>query len=206
MKMSEDNSQAILSAACLQLGMLGARITQTFSTRIERIGLTHKQVGLLAVVDGELAHSQREIAARLQVAPSLVVSLVDQLIELGAVKRERSTSDRRVQNIVLPISDATCWTQAQTSRRNSTANFVPTSRIPDKQHSTRYWPNSKQEAPLCCRAHREHWRRESVKVAAAPTNHSRGPHPHSSSKETGGRTRRTRRDVTPDKPDTTITE
>ncbi|MFT0848267.1 MarR family winged helix-turn-helix transcriptional regulator [Actinomycetaceae bacterium L2_0104] len=99
--MSEDNSQAILSAACLQLGMLGARITQTFSTRIERIGLTHKQVGLLAVVDGGLAHSQREIAARLEVAPSLVVSLVDQLIELGAVKRERSTSDRRVQNIVL---------------------------------------------------------------------------------------------------------
>ena len=101
MKMSEDNSGAILSAACFQLGMLGARITQTFSARIERIGLTHKQVGLLAVVDGGLANSQREIATRLQVAPSLVVSLVDQLIELSAVKRERSTSDRRVQVIVL---------------------------------------------------------------------------------------------------------
>lgn len=98
---NEDNDAAILSAACFQLGLLGARITQEFSERIERIGITHKQVGLLAVVNTGLARSQRDIAARLRVAPSLVVSLVDQLIEAGAVTRSRSTSDRRVQLIGL---------------------------------------------------------------------------------------------------------
>ncbi len=53
------------------------------------------------MVNTGLARSQRDIAARLRVAPSLVVSLVDQLIEAGAVTRSRSTSDRRVQLIGL---------------------------------------------------------------------------------------------------------
>ena len=56
-----------------------------------------KQVGLLAVVDADQANSQREIAAQLGVAPSLVVSLVDQLASIGAVRRTRSRTDRRVQ-------------------------------------------------------------------------------------------------------------
>lgn len=99
--MNDDNSEAIMTAACFRLGLLGASITQGFSERIERIGITHKQVGLLAVVGAGLARSQRDIAARLHVAPSLVVSLVDQLIELGAVNRSRSVSDRRVQVVEL---------------------------------------------------------------------------------------------------------
>ncbi len=98
---NEDGGEAILTAACFRLGLLGARITHRFAERIERIGITHKQVGLLAVVSAGLAHSQRDIAARLHVAPSLVVSLVDQLIDLGAVNRSRSTSDRRVQVVEL---------------------------------------------------------------------------------------------------------
>ncbi len=97
----EGNGEAILTAACFRLGLLGARITQGFSECIARVGITHKQVGLLAVVSAGLAHSQRDIATRLHVAPSLVVSLVDQLIEAGAVTRSRSASDRRVQLIEL---------------------------------------------------------------------------------------------------------
>lgn len=99
--MSNSDGEVILTAACFRLGMLGARITQAFSDRIEQIGVTHKQVGLLAVVDAGPARSQRDIATRLHVAPSLVVSLVDQLIDLGAVTRSRSTSDRRVYVIQL---------------------------------------------------------------------------------------------------------
>jgi DNA-binding MarR family transcriptional regulator len=98
---NESNHETILTAACFRLGLLGARITQEFSERVEQVGITHKQVGLLAVVSAGLAHSQRDIAARLHVAPSLVVSLVDQLIEAGAITRSRSASDRRVQVIEL---------------------------------------------------------------------------------------------------------
>lgn len=101
MGVSESNDDTILTAVCFRLGLLGARVTQDFSDRIERIGITHKQVGLLAVVAAGLAHSQRHIAARLHVTPSLVVSLVDQLIEAGAITRSRSSADRRVQVIEL---------------------------------------------------------------------------------------------------------
>ena len=97
--MTGEDGHAILSSACFQLGVAGSQITQSFSRRIEHVGLSHKQVGLLAVVDAGVATSQREIATRLHVAPSLVVTLVDQLTSTGAVRRTRSRNDRRVQTI-----------------------------------------------------------------------------------------------------------
>ena len=97
--MGREDGHAILSSACFQLGITGAQITRSFSLLIQHTGLTHKQVGLLAVVDVGVATSQREIATQLHVAPSLVVTLVDQLTRSGAVRRTRSQSDRRVQTI-----------------------------------------------------------------------------------------------------------
>ena len=97
--MGREDGHAILSSTCFQLGIAGAQITRSFSLLIQHTGLTHKQAGLLAVVDTAQARSKREIAARLGVAPSLVVSLVDQLVNIGAVRRTRSTRDRRVQAV-----------------------------------------------------------------------------------------------------------
>ena len=96
--MGEEGGAAILSAACFRLGVLGARVTRAFSERIDGTGLTHKQVGLLAVVDAGLASSQRDVADQLRVAPSLV-SLVDELVRLGAVRRTLSRTDRRARAI-----------------------------------------------------------------------------------------------------------
>ena len=92
-----------MSSTCFQLGVAGAQITRSFSLLIQHTGLTHKQVGLLAVVDADQASFQREIASQLGVTPSLVVSLVDQLASIGAVRRTRSQTDRRVQ--VVEITD-----------------------------------------------------------------------------------------------------
>ena len=97
--MGREDGHAILSSACFQLGIAGAQITRSFSLLIQHTGLTHKQVGLLAVVDAGVASSQREIASAMRVAPSLVVSLVDQLVRLGAVRRTRSRTDRRAHII-----------------------------------------------------------------------------------------------------------
>lgn len=95
----EESGAAILSAACFRLGALGAQVTRTFAERIDSAGLTPKQVGLLAVVGTGRARSQREIASQMRVAPSLVVSLVDRLVGLGAVRRTRSRTDRRAHMI-----------------------------------------------------------------------------------------------------------
>lgn len=101
--MVREDGRAVLSSTCFQLGVAGAQISRSFSLLIQHTGLTHKQVGLLAVVDADQANSQREIAAQLGVTPSLVVSLVDQLANIGAVRRTRSRTDRRVQ--VIEITD-----------------------------------------------------------------------------------------------------
>ena len=97
--MTGEDGHAILSSACFQLGVAGSQITQSFSRRIEHVGLSHKQVGLLAVVDAGVATSQPEIATPLHFAPNQVVTLVDQLTSTGAVRRTRSRNDRRVQTI-----------------------------------------------------------------------------------------------------------
>ena len=45
------NNQPLITTASFKLGVFGTHITQEFSTRIEKLGLSHKQVGLLAIVD-----------------------------------------------------------------------------------------------------------------------------------------------------------
>ena len=66
----KEGGAAILSSAGFRLGVLGAQITRAFSARIEGTGLTHKQVGLLAVVDAGLASSQRDVAAWSTMGPA----------------------------------------------------------------------------------------------------------------------------------------
>lgn len=91
----------ILNSASVRLGILGVQVTELARQRLEHLGLTPKQVGLMAFVDSRTKASQREIASGMRVAPSLVVTLVDQLEALKAVTRIRRPGDRRVQEISL---------------------------------------------------------------------------------------------------------
>ncbi len=91
----------MLAASCVRLGVLGARLTDAVARQLAPLGLVPKHVGLLAAVETGAATTQREIATVLRVAPSLVVTLVDQLEACGAVVRERREGDRRVQEVKL---------------------------------------------------------------------------------------------------------
>lgn len=91
----------ILNSASVRLGILGVQVTELARQRLEPLGLTPKQVGLMAFVDSRTKASQREIASGMRVAPSFVVTLVDQLEALKAVTRIRRPGDRRVQEISL---------------------------------------------------------------------------------------------------------
>lgn len=99
--MEDTTGRALLDSTSFRLGLIGAQVTQVFTSRIEKLGASHKQIGLLALVDAGYASSQRGIADALGVAPSLVVTLVDQLVKMGAVNRVRDTTDRRVQLLEL---------------------------------------------------------------------------------------------------------
>ncbi|WAL62975.1 MarR family transcriptional regulator [Amycolatopsis cynarae] len=84
-----------------RLGVLGATANAAVAERFEKHALTLKHVGLLAVLDEGGGASQQEIAQRMRVAPSLVVTLADQLAGLGAIVRERDPRDRRRQVLSL---------------------------------------------------------------------------------------------------------
>ena len=77
--------------------------------------------------------SQQELAARLGVAPSLVVSLADHLETLGAVRRVRDPGDRRRQ--VLTLTDhgrdllEQCAAAARALDEELTAALAPEQRV-----------------------------------------------------------------------------
>ena len=49
----------ILNSASVRLGILGVQVTELARQRLEPLGLTPKQVGLLAFVDSKTKASQR---------------------------------------------------------------------------------------------------------------------------------------------------
>ncbi|MGW5776972.1 MarR family winged helix-turn-helix transcriptional regulator [Streptomyces sp. NPDC003863] len=100
--MSDVKGAAALRATLVfNLGTLGALASDRFAARVEAIGLKPKHAGLLAALDAGSGASQQELAARLGVAPSLIVVLADQLQALGAVERVRDPQDRRRQVLTL---------------------------------------------------------------------------------------------------------
>jgi DNA-binding MarR family transcriptional regulator len=102
---TEERLPGLTSTLVFQLGTLGTVATDRFSRALEAfdLGLKPKHVGLLVTLAAGAAASQQELAARMGVAPSLVVSLADHLEQLGAVQRVRDRQDRRRQ--VLTLTD-----------------------------------------------------------------------------------------------------
>ena len=86
-----------------RLGTLGSIAADMFAAKIEAIGLKPKHAGLMTALQAGVAASQQELAAKLGVAPSLVVMLADHLEGMGAVQRVRDPDDRRRQ--VLTLTD-----------------------------------------------------------------------------------------------------
>lgn len=90
-----ESTSGLTSTVVFRLGTLGAVATDRFTRKIEELGLKPKHVGLMAALGVAAAASQQELAARMGIAPSLVVSLADHLEDVGAVRRVRDPQDRR---------------------------------------------------------------------------------------------------------------
>ena len=83
------------------LAQLGARSSKRFAERVAQLGLTAADAAVLRLVAYAPGLSQREIADRLGLQPSRLVSLVDSLEARGLVERARSTTDRRLYELRL---------------------------------------------------------------------------------------------------------
>ncbi|MFF4651726.1 MarR family winged helix-turn-helix transcriptional regulator [Streptomyces sp. NPDC001380] len=77
------------------LAQLGAHATGLFARRLEELGLTPAQAGLLRLLAAAPGRSQKEIAADLGMPPSRFVPFADELDRRGLIERRRDPEDRR---------------------------------------------------------------------------------------------------------------
>jgi DNA-binding MarR family transcriptional regulator len=83
------------------LAQVGAAAADRFGERVAAIGLTRAQSGLLNVLSRNEPMSQQALAAVLDLAPSRLVVLIDELASEGIVERRADASDRRAHALHL---------------------------------------------------------------------------------------------------------
>src|SRR6266480_5196811 len=89
------------SGAAFLLAQLGAHAADRFGERIEVLGISPPQAGILRMIAATPSCNQQALAKRLGVLPSRMVILIDELTEKRLVERKRSTKDRRHSELVL---------------------------------------------------------------------------------------------------------
>jgi DNA-binding MarR family transcriptional regulator len=88
------------SAAWL-LAQVGAHAAALFTARLSALGLAPAHAGILRLIAHEEGLSQRRLARQLEILPSRLVSLLDELQSRGLIERRDSTEDRRVYALYL---------------------------------------------------------------------------------------------------------
>jgi DNA-binding MarR family transcriptional regulator len=85
----------------LLLSQLGTHAALSFGRKIAGFGISPPHFGMLRWIHANEGKNQRELASHLGVVPSRLVVLLDELETKGLVARERSTEDRRSQQLQL---------------------------------------------------------------------------------------------------------
>jgi DNA-binding MarR family transcriptional regulator len=77
------------------LAQVGAHAAQRFAERLEPLGLSPPQAGILRALRQASGMSQQELAALLGILPSRLVALLDELAGEGLIERQDNPEDRR---------------------------------------------------------------------------------------------------------------
>ena len=83
------------------LAQLGAHAAAQFAERLGVLGLTPPDAGILRLLRVESGLSQQGLAARLQIHPSRLVAILDNLEKRGFVERRPNQDDRRLYSLHL---------------------------------------------------------------------------------------------------------
>jgi DNA-binding MarR family transcriptional regulator len=90
--------------AAFLIAQLGAYASAQFAKRLEALGFTPAQAGILRIIATTPGLSQQELAAKLGMYASRLVSLIDDLERRGLLERQPSDSDRRLYALHLTKS------------------------------------------------------------------------------------------------------
>src|ERR1700733_6321125 len=83
------------------LAQLGAHAASQFAERLGVLELTPPDAGILRLLRMAAGPSQQELAARLQIHPSRLVAILDNLEKRGLVERRANPDDRRLYSLHL---------------------------------------------------------------------------------------------------------
>src|ERR1700735_1734949 len=83
------------------LAQLGAHAAAQFTEKLRCLELTPADAGILRLLRVEAGPSQQELATKLQIHPSRLVALLDNLEKLGLVERRAHATDRRLYSVHL---------------------------------------------------------------------------------------------------------
>src|SRR5437870_762772 len=83
------------------LAQLGAHAAAEFTERVGVLKLTPADAGILRLLRVEVGLSQQELATKLQIHPSRLVAILDNLEKRSLVKRRAHPHDRRLYSVHL---------------------------------------------------------------------------------------------------------
>jgi DNA-binding MarR family transcriptional regulator len=83
------------------LAQLGAHAASQFAERLGVLELTPPDAGILRLLRTAAGLSQQELAAKLQIHPSRLVAILDNLEKRGLVDRSANPDDRRLYSLHL---------------------------------------------------------------------------------------------------------
>lgn len=83
------------------LAQLGAHAASQFAERLGVLELTPADAGILRLLRTEAGLSQQTLAAKLQIHPSRLVAILDNLEKRGFVERRANADDRRLYSLHL---------------------------------------------------------------------------------------------------------
>jgi DNA-binding MarR family transcriptional regulator len=98
---TEQSGDRRWTSAAFLLTQLGSHGATRYRERLAELSLTPPQAGLLRQIVLHPASNQQQLAGRLGLLPSRVVSFLDDLEDQGVVRRVRSTTDRRQYELQL---------------------------------------------------------------------------------------------------------
>jgi DNA-binding MarR family transcriptional regulator len=81
------------------LSTLGHAISRRFHRALEPLELHPREFAVLRAVKANDGQSQQTLAERLQIPPSRIVAIIDELESRGLVERRPDPSDRRLRTI-----------------------------------------------------------------------------------------------------------
>ena len=96
-----DHPRAVVPGVAFLLSQLGAHVSRLWGQRMAELGVDPRHVVLLRLVASDEGRSQQSMGQRMQLPPSRMVALVDELEDRGLIERRAHPSDRRVRALYL---------------------------------------------------------------------------------------------------------